>query len=154
MCWAIYSDSRPVELVAETDIEVRKIMFRIGEDSYISRYMRFPYSKGKYSLGKRLVLNESKATGLYSIDEGFHSYGEKCEIILMSHPLIYGYKVTYNNMINDDGLIPSFSDRIVEVIDCVIPKGARYYVNEEKDEYVSDEIVIKGLSTHFDIIFK
>lgn len=27
-------------------------------------------------------------------------------------------------------------------------------VNEEKDEYVSDEIVIKGLSTHFDIIFK
>lgn len=153
MCWVI-CDSLPVELVAETDIEVRKIMFRIGEDSYISRYMRFPYSKGKYSLGKRLVLNESKATGLYSIDEGFHSYGENCEIILMSHPLIYGYKVTYNNMINDDGFIPSFSDRILVVIDCVIPKGARYYVNEEKDEYVSDEIVIKGLSTHFDIIFK
>lgn len=153
MCWVI-CDSLPVELVAETDIEVRKIMFRIVEDFYISRYMRFPYSKGKYSLGKRLVLNESKATGLYSIDEGFHSYGENCEIILMSHPLIYGYKVTYNNMINDDGLIPSFSDRTLEVIDCVIPKGARYYVNEEKDEYVSDEIVIKGLSTHFDIIFK
>lgn len=154
MCWVI-CDSLPVELVAETDIEVRKIMFRIGEDSYLSRYESFPYSKGKYSLGKRLVLNEEcKATGLYFIDEGFHSYGEKCEIILMSHPLIYGYKVTYNNMINDDGLIPSFSDRILEVIDCVIPKGARYYVNEEKDEYVSDEIVIKGLSTHFDIIFK
>lgn len=153
MCWVI-CDSLPVELVAEKDIEVRKIMFRIVEDFYISRYMRFPYSKGKYSLGKRLVLNESKATGLYSINEGFHSYGEKCEIILMSHPLIYGYKVTYNNMINDDGFIPSFSDRTLEVIDCVIPKGARYYVNEEKDEYVSDEIVIKGLSTHFDIIFK
>lgn len=152
MCWVI-CDSLPVELVAEKDIEVRKIMFRIVEDFYISRYMSFPYSKGKYSLGKRLVLNESKATGLYSINEGFHSYGEKCEIIIMSHPLIYEYKVTYNNMINDDGFIPSFSDRILVVIDCVIPKGARYYVNEEKDEYVSDEIVIKGLSTHFDIIF-
>lgn len=153
MCWAIYSDSRPVELVAETDIEVRKIVFGIGEDSYISRYENFPYLRGKYGLGKRLVLNEeSKDPGLYSIYKGFHSYGKKCKIMILNSSSIYGYRVTYNDMINDDGIIPLYPDGpTLEVIDCVIPKGARYYVNEKKDEYVSDEIVIKGVSSHFDI---
>ncbi len=139
MCWVT---KKQCELkIAEGDIPVIKIM----REDLRSVYECFLYELGKKYTTELGPVLESLCIGapqedFYVIHKGFHSYSVGCIIsteIVSDSFLACAKKFTtveYNRELLD------FLPDVIEV-NCIIPKGSKYYVNE-RGEYVSDSIEI------------
>lgn len=139
MCWI--TRDVPVERVATEDIPVFKYVFT---DDLVSYY--FP--EHKYVIGETLYTTlgyPSPVIGLRgarSIGRGFHSYGIACAIKEFDRSLNV-YPPCHNNY-----HIGSYILYKLRRIECTIPKGSYYYVNNDM-EYVSDKIIVNRITKEY-----
>jgi hypothetical protein len=117
MCFYI-SKHYPKALTAEHEIECYKLLFH----DYESLYHYFPYKLNK--LYKTTIREEDTDIFGSIIKRGFHSY---------SHRFIANEKREKSDLAN------------LLLVTCIIPKGAKYYYNPLDEEYVSNQIIIKGI---------
>ena len=139
MCWV--TQGTPVEKVAEEDIPVFKYVFGDALESYY-------FSEHTYVIGRPLYTPlgyPSPVLGLrggQSIGRGFHAYGVECTIKEFSRSLnVYPPR---NNNYN----IGSYNLYKLRRIECTIPKGSHYYVNNDM-EYVSDTIIVNKITKKY-----
>lgn len=137
MCWRT---KKPAVLkMAEKDRAVFKVIQQIDE-RLSSYYKRFPYEIGK--LYETKIGDRKVKRGELCIDEGFHSYSNKCKWEPLYQIIDTIHKVTFGNFVL---AIFDFSVLYKHVrVSCIIPKGSLYYENE-KGEIVSDKIIIKKI---------
>ena len=144
MCWS--SEDRRINdchKVAKNDLHVIKIMSPSDKPGkYSSYFENFTYEDGKAY--KAIDFPTGHEWDGYNNDyvcifTGFHSYSVNCKFIRKTTPedivCVYSpenYKKLEYYELND-----------AVFVDCVIPKGTRYYVNSE-GEYVSKEIKVIG----------
>lgn len=124
MCWISKECNKQI---AEEDISVFKIVCNDKK----SLFRIFPYEENtEYSLRKEIHVYESNIMN-FVINEGFHSYCKKCEIT-------HAYGSGFFQVIDLLGtVLLYYSDHLI--LECLIPKGASYYINE-KGECVSDKL--------------
>lgn len=126
MCWI---SKECIKQIAEEDIPV----FKIVCNDKCSLYRIFPYEENtEYSLEKDIDVHENVIMNFF-INEGFHSYCKKCEIRITDT-----YSEGFFQVINLIGTI-LLCDGYHLILECLIPKGATYYINE-KGECVSDKL--------------
>ena len=133
MCWT--SDTNPIPKTADKDIICYKI-FSIEDIKYkVKKFLGITFRKESikelYSLYKeykyipyaanpKVTINYRKYNGIYSwwsIDKGYHSYSTLDQAELKRIP------------------------KLELIVECVIPKGSIYYLNEN-NEIVSSDIII------------
>ena len=116
MCW---TNKKLDRQLAGKDIIVYKVVF-FENNSCVSPYQEFNYDFHKIYTE---VIHVDYRYGLYCINKGFHSYKS-----LKSAQFILTRFISRNIC----------NGRIVK---CTIPKGAIYYINDDK-EVVSNQIII------------
>lgn len=128
MCWVGYN---PKKHVALEDISVFKIGIKDKDEKLWSYYYDFTYKEGMLYNTKIGVLISIGGWNR-SICEGFHSYSNHCEIrINRSVFIIYPNTGKYLDILTGN----------LVRLNCIIPKGSEYYLNE-RGEYVSNQIKI------------
>ena len=137
MCW---STKKPAVLkMAEKDIAVFKVVEQVDE-KLLSYCKGFPYEIGK--LYETRIGDRKVKCGRLCIEEGFHSYSNKCKWKPLDQITDTIHKVTFGNCV----LAIDISILYEHVkVNCIIPKGALYYENEH-GEIVSDKIIIKEIT--------
>lgn len=120
MIWA----ARDNQKTAEEDIICWKIVCCNAQNQYKSYFQLFPYTRGeKYSTKfTYTILKDYWVHGGYELNvhKGFHSYRKN--------------SVATRVRDGEEG---------TKVIKCIIPKGAKYYINKDNTEYCSNQIIIK-----------
>lgn len=133
MCWI--SMSKPELKVAEDNIPVTKI---VGIRQNVIR----AYYKGefKYSIGEiyHSKITLSPAWKCYRITEGFHSYESSCRITI-SKLFLYPFLTVRLPLMLVQYDMSSIDFFNLGIMSCIIPKGSKYYENEN-GEVVSDTI--------------
>lgn len=158
MCWT--SKTPPVEQIAEVDIPIFKVCLEEESEGVISYYRYFKYELNHiYSVRKLSVVKKCRKDGHivytqlingdgeiitishsseiitpleYRIYQGFHSYSSKCKFENRDIEI----KVFSRNK-----LVGHYHYSKALVVKGYIPKGAKYYENEE-GEVVSEQIKI------------
>lgn len=143
MCWT--SQQQPVAMIATKDIPVYKIMkvFKGGIYNEIySYYQSFRYeldSKYEGKLDNPHKYGYEARIPCYEINKGYHSYSSELTEIT------YPFKDFREIRVKDVRPVITLGTYCTGVvIQCAIPKGARYYLNEN-GEYVSNQIIIKNV---------
>jgi len=122
MCF--YVPKRQRIKIAENDITCYKIVEVCSNTKTLrSQFLGFFYNfKETYKIKKEFpqykkvdLITKSKRV----IDKGFHSYIE----------MSYSHR-------------SHFPSNFTKIVECIIPKGSKYHVNEEMNEYVSESIKI------------
>lgn len=130
MCWI--SKSAPIKLIAEKDIPV----FKIVEKTNQGRNYWSIYYERLYHLGEK-VTSKIEIRDIYKIERGLHSYIPEVKLILCGDYLsikdLRGWYV--------DGFSLSLFN--LAKMNCIIPKGSEYYVNE-RGEVVSNQLKVIG----------
>jgi len=108
--------------IAEQDIECYKLG-SLKDGKFVSKFLNYVYEFGKIQPKIELKISPCTSTSEYKITYGYHS--------LMA--------------------IPPYSRYIVQLnycyVNCIIPKGAVYFVNPDVQEYVSSQIIIQEIIT-------
>ena len=124
MCFVIINS---IEEIADQDIVCYKAMYGEGINYMKSYDRKYQYDFNKFN--KRIELKPhlyeyqpGKFEKYTRISEGYHSYS--------SIDIIYEYHKEEDNKIM--------------IVECVIPKGTKYYFNEDHKCYVSENIIIKN----------
>lgn len=131
MCFNI-SKKYPKALTAEHEIICYKVMTK----KYVSIHQDFKYEldnlyKTNFAINPYGLLTSGIDNGVGYlqfgpvINDGFHSFESRNKAY--RNRMTHGY--------------PS----ILETVTCIIPKGAKYYYNPDTEEYVSNQIIIKGI---------
>lgn len=144
MCWI---SNKAIKQIAKEDIPVFKIVKQCSwlkqDDCLLSLFENFKYKEGE-TYTADIVIREIEYPNEvdYEISEGLHSYSPDCRIIV---GLDYDDKRHAVVVPKNDNLVLSgfiiYSDITIIKVNCIIPKGAEYYVNEN-GEYVSNMIKI------------
>lgn len=132
MCWV--TNSKPEAHVADSDIKVYKIVRQTPRKNIVNS-LYYVYT---YKIGELFEMDEKIIPGLvlystpfqaYVINEGFHSYATFEKV----------------KMEFEDGITLAIDPgaSMPVIVECIIPEGSRYYINNE-DEVVSDKIIISG----------
>ena len=121
MCFTIHEDNKERKIARE-DIDCYKTMFRKmdikGNIYFVSLYQSFEYEK---NLIYSVVLQEPFDK---EIKDCFHSYSDD---IIARLDIRLPYYINFF------------------VVRCTIPKGAEYYFNPIRREFVSNTIIILGI---------
>lgn len=143
MCWRTYYGMLSVQRTATKDIRVKKAFIATKYGLRSLYYSGFGWIRGvlrKTCLGnvRRFPIDDyDQWHYVWSVEEGFHSAKDvKIDDCYRDRPIL--------NVSNGKG-----SGRIfdiehkfgVEILNCIIPKGSKYYVNEY-GEYVSDQLIV------------
>ena len=145
MCW--FSGSKKLSKyrrIARKDVLVRKLV-RVSENpnKVVSYFTEFEYELGKTYYDEELsILNGYGSCHYAGIFVGFNSYSTECKITRKEQTTVSGDKKKDEiEVYSPDGgdLVEYYELDNLLMIDCVIPKGATYYVNE-LGEYVSESI--------------
>jgi hypothetical protein len=113
MCFRV-DPNYPDVLTATEDIQCFKELY----SDLSSLYKHFRYKLGEtYELGESLKPDQLPNTDFWSIDRGFHSY---C-----------------SDMTGREWMA---TDSVYIWAEFCIPQGSKYYVNHERNEYVSNSI--------------
>lgn len=129
MCWA--TRLKPVLLVAEEDIPVKKILRDTMEPYY--------HPTLKYEIGKEyytFMESPYRPIGFHQfmqIGYGFHSYHNMCTFTIEQGSTLC---VRFNGH-----TVCVYPNKNILIADCVITKGSTYYLNEFH-EYVSNCIKV------------
>lgn len=155
MCWI--TNKEPQCKVAKEDISTLKLVEKPRRYNFFYPYYRYepgftyllnvitPKIQIKIEFSK-LELYEEGVGLKYEIYQGYHSYEQgsiwEKPIFIASRNLV---------LINNDAyFIPYWSSLCI--VECTIPKGVKYYVNE-CGEYVSEQIVINKILKEFNHVF-
>lgn len=139
MCWSSFS--KPELKVAENNIPVTKIV-KIKQNIIRAYYEdKFVYSVNETYHSKIKLESPYSKVDYYRITEGFHSYKSSCPITLSKSFFCTTLNVGYPN---EDGELEQYcmtcnSYRTLGIMSCIIPKGSKYYENED-GEIVSNTI--------------
>lgn len=142
MCW--YSRNKPIRQIADKNIKVYKILqLAICEESvflspyYHSRYVLHVMKDAPLDLP---ISHPTTAIYPYTIDGGLHSYSHDVRFVMSSW------------MENRLDIYASISNDLIDwwpmetyrfkVMECIIPKGAKYYDNGN-GLYVSNQLIPK-----------
>ena len=145
MCW--FSGSKKLSKyrrIARKDVLVRKLVMAT-ESPYkvVSYFTGFEYELGKTYYDSYLSIIHANEPQLGAcIFVGFNSYSTECKITRKEQTTVSGDKKKDEiEVYSPDGgeLVECYELDNLLMIDCVIPKGATYYVNE-LGEYVSESI--------------
>jgi len=122
----------PIKMIAEKDIPVFKI---VKKTTWGSNYESIYYRKVYYLREK--VTSGIEFYGTYIIEKGLHSYLPEVKIIL-EKGVLFIEDISWCYM-------DSFEDKYYELakMNCIIPKGSEYYVNE-RGEVVSNRLEVIG----------
>ena len=125
--------------VAQEDIPVYKVVEKYGE-GFCSLYYKYHYEIGnEYSIR---AMNLTFEIETMKIEDAFHSYSTECWMDLNGRSLdirsISGQRVICS-------LEKRYLDNIYK-LNCVIPKGATYYLNRH-GEYASNQIRVMSAET-------
>lgn len=139
MCWITF---KPLKAkVAKRDIKVLKVLYiHPSEPTVLIPY--FCFGVCKYSINGEnpiihITANKYTPESVHcSIYEGYHSYSVNCSVRDVTPTEMF----VNNYYFCDD----EFTGRQVHLVECIIPKGTTYYLNEFM-EYVSENIVIKKI---------
>lgn len=111
-------------LVADIDIKCYKVVFRANKNEWFSLHMGYPYTKDKVTESTNFSLEELDKA-FYLEESVFHSY-----INLQStFSRVKSWKKQQNGFRYD-----------FRILECVIPKGTPYWINEAHGEYASTRI--------------
>jgi hypothetical protein len=126
MCFKI-NKNYPKALTAEHDIECYKVM----KIPYVSYFESLRYKLNTlYNETIQIVYqNDEDIDGDTKgyIEDGFHSYAHRFNANEFIENFVQNKKI------------------FVDIVVCIIPKGAKYYYNPIDEEYVSNQIIIKGI---------
>ena len=141
MCWITF---KPLKAkVAKRNIKVLKVLYiHPSEPTVLVPY--FYSGVYKYSInGENPVIpitakgyNPNINSAPQAIREGYHSYAANCSVRDVTPTEMF-----VNNLYFCDD---EYTGRQVHLVECIIPKGTTYYLNEFM-EYVSENIVIKKI---------
>jgi hypothetical protein len=137
MCWVSNNPAIFFE-IAEQDIKTFKVL-SIGQHGDLYSY--FFYST--YPIGEikpKVILYSEKSFCKYFIDRGYHSYDKSIECKYYYDCKEYCGIVKVGNLetYRTNGSLPSIFPTLC-IVECTIPKGTKYCLNE-KGEYVSEQI--------------
>lgn len=143
MCWSTYYGMLSVQRTATKDIPVKKAFSVTKSELRSLCYSGFRWTRGdlrKTYIGRvRRFRTEDSTPSCYvwSIEEGFHS-AKNVEILdyFRNRPKIKVGNGKGAGRIFDVGYKPD-----VEILNCIIPKGSEYYLNE-CGEYVSNQLIV------------
>lgn len=144
MCWL--STEKKDYRIANEDIHVYKVMLqKPGGRIFDSFYFHKTYETGQvYKTVVNPVYNNIECFYRTRIEGGFHSY-DKSKTIIKGNSFYWIIKVK-NRPYNPDIIHCPYSIRGYEdivAVECVIPKGSFYYMNED-GEIVSNQIMVTG----------
>lgn len=136
MCWRCYTSIDKISHVAETDIRTFKIL-KLVEHLLCAYYQNYNYTIGKLNSVNSLELIGNK------IFEGFHSYDLNNDCIpgfLEGNIVVQDKKGRFLDCYD-------YIDHIVKV-ECIIPKGSKYYENSF-GEIVSNKLIVDKIILKF-----
>ena len=112
--------NHPDPLVAEEDIQCIKVI----NDDFTSFFKNYPYKLGEINPKEELKEITLPVSHIKYIDKGYYSY-------------YYDFQRHFSG---------SYSCLLVK---CIIPKGTKYYKNDNTREYVSETIIIEKVLKTF-----
>ena len=145
MCWSTYYGMLSVRRTATKDIPVKKAFLATKSEIRSLVFSGFRWTRGvlrKTYLGKvrRFRIEHTSPCYIWSIEEGFHSAKDiKIDGYYTGNSRLNRLKVS-----NGKKACRIFNIRCesgIEILNCIIPKGSKYYVNE-CGEYVSDQLIL------------
>lgn len=133
MCFIIHP-KHPKVIKAKKDFVCLKQFLVDSDFSSKSKTVRAPYHTQIYELGECYFESgfERKADKFATVHEGFHSY----HLTRLKTVRKWGAQFTLRTM--------------VVFMKCIIPEGAHYYNNPDREEYVSDYVIIGEMT---DIVY-
>ena len=143
MCWVTKNEDCLYRMTADKDIPVFKIVHDADErPGYVSYYYGAFYIEGQESTSylEEPLTGQKKS---YSVNHGIHSYGS--DIVKVSLGWHIGEIRVYVIFLGEclDACIYDqeyINAKDIYRLDCIIPKGSKYYLNEY-GEYVSNKII-------------
>ena len=149
MCWSTLK--KPVLKTAKRNISVKKVLtfnrnsplyfFHWEKDKVYCTDMPIkPLLSPPISSLRSKYWKWTKQRKRWLIEDGFHS----CKEVYKVYRNGFSY-FSSQPRLEKFGFTISLLGTYVHVFDAVIPKGANYYLNES-GEYVSDMLMIKGIS--------
>ena len=153
MCWRIDKlaycrDSKKYHKIADKNIIVYKIGYRVGNEFHPSFQTRFGYEPNvlKEEIKLSFVENSLYIDTWYEINKGYHSYSEDCSIVSFDSrgcTSYFAYKPFY--VYNKGKATIRIGEYIgfIFIAEFIIPKGTEYYENEY-GEIVSSQIMWTG----------
>ena len=137
MCWVTYDKKYKKFKVAEEDIPVFKV---VRKNSLLSYYTDYPYILNEIHTTEPIKINHSLVYHgeEWKIEKGFHSYSVECitEIARGAR----GWNIKVYDSDKKTVLLDYYEMSSTCKLECIIPKGSLYYVNEW-GEYVSESIL-------------
>lgn len=137
MCWE--SNNIPEVKTAEEDIKTFKVICRNSDSELYSYFFYESYSIGE--IKRKIILHHELSSNSYTyfIHKGYHSYDKSIK---------YKY---YDGIIKVGDLLEIYSPNgplssmfvfsTLCIVECTIPKGTKYCLNEG-GEYVSEQIIV------------
>ena len=139
MCWKTNGRKPSSRKVMRSPITVYKVVYS-STDGIFSPFRDFRYHcPERYELGKDLELIKNKDTKYWEIEKGYHSYAVEDTIIVDG-------RVSAGVSLLMDYSMFRMASGIPMVMECKIPKLAKYYRNQN-GEIVSDIIETVALHT-------
>lgn len=130
-------------MVADQDIRVFKICRKEVRDGSSDVYSAYMYKQ--YTIDELYSMSEMKVTPIssgFGVSDGFHSYSDDCKVLCSEayydKLLIRIYSCSRSFMLD---YFLSDKNRAIVKCSCTIPKGSKYFKNED-GEIVSDNIII------------
>lgn len=159
MCWKTKSIKHAMPKTAEFDIPVFKVVDRSRKPFYFTnkgiwtdreKTPTYTYEAG-FTYRPKPGSFDYWTCLRYEIGEGIHSYSAGCQVKIDEEPIGTNAGRILKIYAQTDGSnqFPVWLDSYLCIdvlrMDCVIPKGSTYYLNEWS-EYVSDRIRVTGFS--------
>lgn len=147
MCWHGILENKKI---ATEDVKCYKIVLRFVDEPYLCfrPYFRYKNTPMEYEIGKtyhdKICLEITKYTGHVTIHKGIHCYDSS--VCICSFYGDYGKQYEVSNLLlcttfSKIGTFFSRSDCEAVLVECTIPKGTLYYVNDE-GEIVTEKLII------------
>lgn len=143
MCW----EGKFNPKIAEKDISVFKIVRKISPFKVESVYEKFPYHLDTLYILNTVnneIVSCPELCGTYDdkVTEAFHSYLSDLTSVFKYSDILY---ITPNKVVDIKSPLDYFytSDEPLVRIECIVPKGSQYCINE-LGEVVSNKIILKN----------
>lgn len=143
MCWQGNFNPK----IAEKDISVFKIVRKISPFKVASVYEKFPYHLDTLYILNTVnneIVSCPELCGTYDdkVTEAFHSYLSDSVSVFKYSYILY---ITPNKVVDIKSPLDYFyiSDESLVRIECIVPKGSQYCINE-LGEVVSNKIILKN----------
>lgn len=143
MCWRTYYGMLSVQRTATKDIHVKKAFIVKDNEIRSLFFSGFRWTRGilrKTYLGTVRRFNMVDYPSQYyiwSIEEGFHS----AKYVKIVDRQSYYSLLRVSNGKKGVRVSHVKDTTNIKILNCIIPKGSKYYVNEY-GEYVSDQLIV------------